>query len=123
MNSDGSMQSGTLCEGKVYLAKNRGHFFMAFVPTGEEDRDCYPNYCFGNETVIARMLYAHGLVSEPQLFKLVEDGEESVIHGSFPDTLIIAMYLGLAEVPNSISDICMDIATFFEPPGTRRLAQ
>ena len=116
------MQSEYACEGKLILAKFAGQFLVAFVPSGEEERDCYPNYWIGNESVIARMLHAYGFLDGPQPFKLVEEGKESVICGSFPEKLIIAMYLGLVEVPNSINDICMDVATLFEPAGTRRLA-
>jgi hypothetical protein len=116
------MKNSALIYGKLFLAKCSGIFGVAFVLAGEDEEGRHQAYSLSDERTVARMLYTNGYVDEPHLFQLVTEGHEISIEGVFPATLLFAILLGLAEVPDSISDIKVDCASFLEPPGTRKLA-
>ena len=114
------MKNRALCYGKLFLAKSSGIFGVAFILAGDNEEGRHQAYALADEKTVARMLYAHGYVDEPRLFQLVEEGREISIEGVFPATLLFAILLGLAEVPDSIGDIRIDCASLLDPPGTRK---
>jgi hypothetical protein len=116
------MKNSATVSGKLFFAKCSGIFAIAFILAGEDEEGRHEAYCLSDERTVARMLYANGYLDEPQLFQLVEEGYERSLEGLFPATLILAILLGLAEIPETIGDIKINCSSFLEPPGTRKLA-
>ena len=106
--------------GTLFLTKVDGNFFVAFVVPEEHENE--RSYSLSDEKTVAIMLYKHGVIDEQSLFNLVGEGNERVIPGEFQATLLFAILLGLAEVPEKVEDISIDLESFLDPPGTRKLA-
>jgi hypothetical protein len=104
-NIDPLVISGTL-----FMIKQEGQFKVAFFPERHVLNPKKEDFSPGNERAIARMLYRNGLVDEPQLFELVQEGREEIILDIYRATLISAIVLGLPEEPSSLEEIKAKIA-------------
>ena len=92
--------------GTLLMLKVDRHFKVAFLADRYElramARDFFP--C-AYERTTAKLLYAHGLIDQPQLFELVKEGRQEIMQGVFSATLICAIVLGLSQEPDSIEDV------------------
>ena len=91
--------------GTLLMLKVDRHFKVAFLADRYELRAMARDFFPRDERTTAKLLYAHGLIDQPQLFELVKEGRQEVMQGVFSATLICAIVLGLSQEPDSIEDV------------------
>ena len=117
------MENQDQFQGKLFVTKYAGEFFASIVPTGMDDIDRFMTYIPAGEQTVARMLFTRGFIEESKLFHLVDEGQEFCVNGPLPRVMLMAIMLGLEEVPEDTGEIVIDLASFLDPPGTRKLSQ
>ena len=111
------------CDGKLFVTKYNREFFVSFVAAGKDDIERFMYYIEADENTVARMLFTRGFIDESRLFRLVDEGDEYGVLGPFPMVMLLAIALGLGEVPEDADEFIMDLDTLLDPPGTRKLAE